>query len=157
MFVVCVGFMLSKSCVVSTLAVAVAVAVGVGVGVDVAVAVGVGSSKPNPCKRSWTYFWVSGISLCVFVRSVFFQWQSAMSEWLTGDRDSSLLACPFSIASSVWWIGCALTVDTASSDTTRTESHDALGINCGILYGFKRILWWSGCLKRGTSLPIWNR
>ena len=73
MFVVCVGFMLSKSCVVSTLAVAVAVAVGVGVGVDVAVAVGVGSSKPNPCKRSWTYFWVSGISLCVFVRSVFFQ------------------------------------------------------------------------------------
>lgn len=69
MFVVCVGFMLSKSCLVSTLAVGVAVGVGVGV----AVAVAVGSTRPNPCKRSWTYFWVSGISLCVFVSSVFFQ------------------------------------------------------------------------------------
>lgn len=69
MFVVCVGFMLSKSSLVSTLAVGVAVGVDVDVdvAVAVAVAVGVGSSRPNPCKMSWTYFWVSGISLCVLL------------------------------------------------------------------------------------------
>lgn len=76
-----------------------------------------------------------------------------MSEWLTGDRSSRFPACPFSIFSSVWWIGCALTVDTASSATNRTESHDALEVTCDILYGLKRMWWSSGGYRKMGYFP----
>lgn len=55
------------------LAVGVEVGVEVGVALDVAVELGLGFVRPSPCRMSWTYSAVSGISLCVSVNSVLFQ------------------------------------------------------------------------------------
>lgn len=73
MCVVCVGFIYSTSCSSLMLAVGVEVGVEVGVALDVAVELGLGFVRPSPCRMSWTYSAVSGISLCVSVNSVLFQ------------------------------------------------------------------------------------